>query len=114
MPSIAALMVVYVHAHAAAITATGSSSTIPHNLAIVGAAGVDIFFVLSGVVIAKTAPGMTSAQFAWRRIRRILPIYLLKLAKSLKSPEEIARRMNRSPAAVYKMAIRLGVPFKAP
>jgi ribosomal protein L13E len=39
---------------------------------------------------------------------------LLKLAKSLKSPEEIARRMNRSPAAVYKMAIRLGVPFKAP
>jgi exopolysaccharide production protein ExoZ len=74
---VAALMVVYVHAEDAALTATGSSGTVPHDLAIVGGAGVDIFFVLSGVVIAKTAPGMTSAQFAWRRIRRILPIYLV-------------------------------------
>ena len=37
---------------------------------------------------------------------------LLKLAKSSKSPEEIARLMSRSPAAVYKMAIRLGVPLR--
>jgi probable addiction module antidote protein len=37
---------------------------------------------------------------------------LLELAKSSKSPEAIARRMNRSPAAVYKMAIRLGVPLR--
>ena len=36
---------------------------------------------------------------------------LLELAKSSKSPEEIARLMNRSPAAVYKMAIRLGAPL---
>jgi hypothetical protein len=32
---------------------------------------------------------------------------LLKLAKSSKSPEEIARLLNRSPAAVY-----LGVPLR--
>jgi hypothetical protein len=37
---------------------------------------------------------------------------LLELAKSSKSPEEIARLMSRSPAAVYKMAIRLGVPLR--
>ena len=37
---------------------------------------------------------------------------LLELAKSSKSPEEIARLMNRSPAAVYKLAIRLGVPLR--
>ena len=36
----------------------------------------------------------------------------LELAKSSKSPEEIARLMSRSPAAVYKMAIRLGVPLR--
>ena len=35
-----------------------------------------------------------------------------ELAKSSKSPEEIARLMSRSPAAVYKMAIRLGVPLR--
>ncbi len=40
---IAALMVVYVHAEDLALIATGSSGTIPHDLAIVGAAGVDIF-----------------------------------------------------------------------
>jgi len=37
---------------------------------------------------------------------------LLTLAKSSKSPEEIAGLMNRSPAAVYKIAIRLGVPLR--
>jgi hypothetical protein len=37
---------------------------------------------------------------------------LLELAKSSKSLEEIARLMSRSPAAVYKMAIRLGVPLR--
>ncbi len=37
---------------------------------------------------------------------------LLELAKSSKSPEEIVRLMSRSPAAVYKMAIRLGVPLR--
>jgi len=83
LPFIAALMVVYVHAAAVAPTATGSSGTVPHDLAIVGAAGVDIFFVLSGVVIAKTAQGMTSAQFLWRRIRRILPIYLVACVPAL-------------------------------
>jgi hypothetical protein len=34
--------------------------------------------------------------------------YITKLPKA----EEIARLMNRSPAAVYKMAIRLGVPLR--
>ncbi len=38
---------------------------------------------------------------------------LLEFAKSSKSPEEIARLMSRSPAAVYKMAIRLGVPLRS-
>lgn len=70
-------MVVYVHAAEDALDATGSVGTIPLTLAVMGRAGVDIFFVLSGVVIAKTAPGMTSQQFMWRRLRRILPIYFI-------------------------------------
>ncbi len=37
---------------------------------------------------------------------------LLEFAKSTKSPEEIARLMSRAPAAVYKIAIRLGVPLR--
>ncbi len=36
---------------------------------------------------------------------------LLELAAS-KSLEEVAYLMRRSPAAVYKMAIRLGVPVR--
>jgi exopolysaccharide production protein ExoZ len=80
---IAALMVVYVHAAGTAFTVTGSAGIIPVDLVIIGASGVDIFFVLSGVVIAKTASGMTASQFAWRRVRRILPIYFAALVAYL-------------------------------
>jgi hypothetical protein len=37
---------------------------------------------------------------------------LLELVASSKSVEEVARMMRRSPAAVYKMAIRLGAPLR--
>jgi exopolysaccharide production protein ExoZ len=74
---VAALLVVYTHSAQVAFMATGSEGIIPRDLGIVGLSGVDIFFVLSGVVIARTAQGLTSAQFAWRRIRRIMPIYLV-------------------------------------
>lgn len=74
---VAAAMVVYVHAAQTALHATGSAGLLPHNIAGLGLTGVDIFFVISGVVIAKTAPGLTAAQFAWRRIRRIVPLYYI-------------------------------------
>ena len=74
---VAASMVVYLHATETAFEATGSNGIVPLNLSIVGISGVDIFFVLSGVVIARTAPGLSAAEFAWKRFRRIIPIYLL-------------------------------------
>lgn len=74
---VAALMVVYVHAAQTAVAAVGSGGIVPHRLQGIGLAGVDIFFVLSGVIIALTAPGMTWREFAWRRVRRIVPLYLL-------------------------------------
>jgi len=74
---VAALMVVYVHAAQTAFAATGSNGFIPPELSIAGRSGVDIFFVLSGVIITKTAPGLTCAEFAWRRFRRIVPFYFL-------------------------------------
>ncbi|MBZ9697014.1 MULTISPECIES: acyltransferase family protein [unclassified Mesorhizobium] len=74
---VAALMVVYVHAAQTAVKATGSNGLLPPELQVVGFAGVDIFFVISGVIIAKTAPGLTWRSFAWRRFRRIVPLYLL-------------------------------------
>jgi exopolysaccharide production protein ExoZ len=74
---IAAAMVAYVHAAETALYATGSVGLIPYKVAGLGLTGVDIFFVISGVVIARTAPRLTPGQFAWRRIRRIVPLYLL-------------------------------------
>ncbi|RWB79254.1 MAG: acyltransferase [Mesorhizobium sp.] len=74
---VAALMVVYVHAAQTAVEATGSNGLLPHDFQVVGRAGVDIFFVISGVIIARTAPGLTWKSFAWRRFRRIVPPYLL-------------------------------------
>jgi exopolysaccharide production protein ExoZ len=46
-----------------------------------GYAGVDIFFVLSGFVIALTGPfaqpRSSGATFFWRRFRRVVPIYFI-------------------------------------
>ena len=47
-----------------------------------GACGVDIFFVISGFVMAVTAPGLAGRAdggrvFLWRRIVRVVPLYWL-------------------------------------
>lgn len=42
-----------------------------------GPFGVDLFFVLSGVIIAWVAPGRSAGGFLWQRLTRILPIYWL-------------------------------------
>ena len=42
-----------------------------------GAAGVDLFFVISGFVIARVAPGREPGQFAIDRFWRIFPLYWL-------------------------------------
>jgi exopolysaccharide production protein ExoZ len=73
----AAIMVVSFHAAGASLIATGSYGLLPRDFQIVGRAGVDIFFVLSGVIIATTARRLTWREFAWRRFRRIVPMYLL-------------------------------------
>lgn len=38
--------------------------------------GVDFFFVLSGFIIAHSAPGKTLGEFGWHRLRRVLLPYL--------------------------------------
>ena len=46
-----------------------------------GFIGVDVFFVISGFIIAKTTQGQTgvgaAGAFLWRRFRRVAPIYWL-------------------------------------
>jgi exopolysaccharide production protein ExoZ len=74
---IAALMVVCHHAADTAIRATGSLGFIPHGLLAVGQSGVDIFFVISGVIITKIARGRSPSEFIRSRLRRIVPMYLI-------------------------------------
>ncbi|MEP7173776.1 MAG: acyltransferase [Aestuariivirga sp.] len=74
---IAALMVVYVHAAQLAVEQTGTYGLFPRELPLAGQAGVDIFFVISGVIIARTAVGLSWQEFAWKRFRRIIPFYFL-------------------------------------
>jgi exopolysaccharide production protein ExoZ len=73
----AALMVVYVHAAETAALLTGSFGSIPFGLGGIGLSGVDIFFVTSGLIIAKIAPGRLASEFIWSRLRRIVPMYFL-------------------------------------
>jgi exopolysaccharide production protein ExoZ len=76
---VAALLVVYVHAVqiTAATTAIRSAGSIPFRVATIGHIGVDIFFVISGLIIAKIAPGRIPTEFIWSRVIRIVPMYLL-------------------------------------
>jgi exopolysaccharide production protein ExoZ len=93
---IAAAMVVYNHAAELARASTGRYGCLAtHNVSALGAAGVDIFFVISGLVIALTgplaSPMPSGALFFWRRWRRVAPIFFLLtiptlMAFSVKGP----------------------------
>ncbi len=79
---IAAMMVVVFHTtYLVDQLPSASGRPIFHGLAGVGPAGVDIFFVLSGFVIALTgplaSPRPSGALFLWRRWRRVAPVYFV-------------------------------------
>jgi exopolysaccharide production protein ExoZ len=74
---IAALMVVCLHAGFTATYLTRSNGFISDALLTACQSGVDIFFVISGVIITKIARGRSPSEFIWSRLRRIVPMYLL-------------------------------------
>ena len=72
--AVAALLVVYYHAVLAIQPALGRPDT---SLPVFGAAGVDLFFVISGFVVWTSTAGrkMTPLAFYGRRLARIVPLY---------------------------------------
>ncbi|HXV01696.1 MAG TPA: acyltransferase [Caulobacteraceae bacterium] len=78
----AAMAVVTLHVrNLVPMVAGASGSGVAFNALESGAAGVDVFFVLSGLVIALTGPlakpQPSGAVFFWRRWRRVAPLYFL-------------------------------------
>ncbi|WP_413708777.1 acyltransferase family protein [Rhizobium sp. Rhizsp82] len=77
---VAAALVVYAHAVDLSQIASGTSFLAYGNLENFGAIGVDLFFVISGFIITKTAfldKEMAAQDFLRRRILRVAPIYFL-------------------------------------
>lgn len=76
----AAAAVVTMHAAHVARVQEGLGEA-PYYPTDIGAAGVDVFFVLSGFVIARTGPLATpkpsGARFFWRRWSRVAPLFYL-------------------------------------
>jgi exopolysaccharide production protein ExoZ len=70
---LAASMVAWLHVEQAG----GGPSIYGGALSHVGSFGVDVFFVLSGFIIARTATGKSPGEFLWRRLSRVVPIYWL-------------------------------------
>lgn len=73
----AALAVVHLHAVQRSFELSRDWGTLGPAAGVFGRAGVDVFFVLSGLIITLTAKGLTPREFAWKRARRIWPLYLL-------------------------------------
>ena len=72
--AVAALLVVYFHAVAQIRSSLGRPET---SLPLFGAAGVDLFFVISGFVMWTSTAGrkMSPLAFYGRRLARIVPLY---------------------------------------
>jgi exopolysaccharide production protein ExoZ len=71
-----------------------------------GIAGVDLFFVLSGMImVAVAGKGVGSLEFLWRRAARIYPAYwlvsLVVLAASLLKPEWVNAAV-RQPISIWR------------
>jgi exopolysaccharide production protein ExoZ len=79
----AALAVVVYHADTEIYHQTHRFGLLGLNGSLFGRWGVDVFFVLSGVIIALTSKGLTAQQFIGKRARRILPLYALFTAAYL-------------------------------
>lgn len=96
---LAALLVVLFHARF--LVSTPTIEWLFRN----GAAGVDVFFVISGLVMALTADRFTPAGFLAKRLLRIVPLYWLfsaaKLAVLLVANVS-ARKIVLSPLYVAK------------
>src|SRR4051794_39454107 len=81
--AMAAILVAYAHAHdlAGDVHAFGAYQTGFLYLERFGAVGVDIFFVISGIIIALTASEIRNARdahvFALKRVARVVPLYWL-------------------------------------
>ena len=78
----AATAVVVTHAVDLAGTRLGlETALVGGTLENFGAVGVDVFFVISGFIIATTTRGQAGVEaagaFLWRRFRRVAPIYWL-------------------------------------
>ncbi len=72
---VAALLVVHLHATDGAFFLTHRAWASGDPSPVIGRVGVDIFFVISGLIITRTARGLSAGQFIARRARRILPLY---------------------------------------
>ena len=90
---VAALAVVIMHVgHLIRVTVWGDTR-FPYLATDIGAAGVDVFFVLSGFVIAFTGPladpKPTAKGFLWRRFSRVSPpFYLFSIAFLVQAASE--------------------------
>src|SRR4051812_39342227 len=71
--ALAACAVVAMHAHGVG----GLQDTGPTR---VGAAGVDLFFVISGFIMAHVARERSAAEFIKDRLWRIYPMWIIALA----------------------------------
>ena len=100
--AVAACAVVVLHAYPKVHAPVGSAGY--------GAAGVDLFFVISGFIMASVAEGRSAAGFAADRLWRIYPLWWLAVLPWLflvpRGPTFIASSLTLWPSTTAHISCR--------
>jgi len=114
----AALAVVHFHAAATVAWATHKVGVLGLNASQFGRCGVDLFFVISGVIITLTARGLSAPEFIGKRARRIFPLYFLMgipcLAVAAMGAEGVGWRDVLTSLTLWPVTDRITAPILQP
>ena len=110
--ALAALMVVLYHVESGINGWFSPRVALPSSTA--GAAGVDLFFLISGFIMVLTSRRLTAGEFMSRRLIRIVPLYWLSTLVFLLAALFVPQREGQDHSIAAIVASLLFIPYARP
>ena len=110
--ALAALMVVLYHVESGINGWFAPRVALPSATA--GAAGVDLFFLISGFIMVVTSRGLSAGEFMTRRLIRIVPLYWLSTFVFLAAAFVLPQREGQDHSIAATLTSLLFIPYARP